>query len=221
MAAKSALLRSHAFLPKLLPFLPHRLISTFPPLSQEPQLEPSPPPSSATPLPANPSTGSPFYNENWRSPQTTAADAASLLPVPGQSVVAACMMAFSETLDLSGLMNLFADYIASQRWKDIESVFEYWVRSLDGFGKPNKPDVNLFNHYLRAKLMLGTDSAQLLDLVQEMQEFGVLPNTASFNLVFESMVKELESIDSQQNESADNKERKAALVAATTQLLDK
>jgi hypothetical protein len=221
MAAKTALFRSRASLPKLLPSVPHRLISTFPPVSQEPQLEPSPPPSSPTPLPPSPSTGSPFYNENWRIPQTTASVAASALPVPGQSVVAGRMMASSETLDLSSLMNLFADYIVSQRWKDIESVFEYWVRSLDGFGKPNKPDVNLFNHYLRAKLMLGADSAQLLDLVQEMQEFGVLPNAASYNLVFESMVKELESINSQQNESADNQERKAALVAAATQLLDK
>lgn len=100
-------------------------------------------------------------------------------------------------------------------------MFEYWVRSLDGFGKPNKPDVNLFNHYLRARLMLGADSAQLLDLVQEMQEFDVVPNAASYNLVFESMVKELGSMNSQQNESGDGQARKAALVAATTQLFDK
>ena len=102
-------------------------------------------------------------------------------------------------MDLSGLLNLFADYMASQRWNDIQSVFEYWVRSLDGFGKPNKPDVNLFNHYLRARLMMGADSALLLDLVQQMQEFDVKPNGASYNLVFESMVKELESINSQQD----------------------
>ncbi|KAF3323375.1 pentatricopeptide repeat-containing protein [Carex littledalei] len=222
MAAKSALLRSHAFLPKLLPSSHLRLISTFPHLSQEPQLEPSPPPSSPTPLPPNPSTGSPFYNENWRNPQPTAAAAASLLPVPGQSVVAAGMIAFSQTMDLSGLLNLFADYMASQRWNDIQSVFEYWVRSLDGVGKPNKPDVNLFNHYLRARLMLGADSALLLDLVQQMQEFDVKPNAASYNLVFESMVEELESINRQQNETGDSQEdRKTALITATTQLFDK
>ncbi|KAJ4815412.1 hypothetical protein LUZ62_027978 [Rhynchospora pubera] len=223
MAAKSALLRSPTFLPKLLPPFPLRLISTSPPLYQEPQLEPSPspPPSSPTPLPPNPSTGSPFYNENWRTPQPTAAAAASLVPVPGQSTAAGHMMAFSQILDLSGIMNLFADYVASQRWNDIKSVFEYWVRSLDESGKPNKPDVNLFNHYLRAQLMLGADSAELLDLVQAMQEFAVLPNAASYNLVFEAMVKELESLNNKQYERADSQSRKTALVEATTKLFDK
>ncbi|KAJ3673109.1 hypothetical protein LUZ60_006483 [Juncus effusus] len=187
MATKTALLRSHTLLPKLL--LPLRLISTSPSLSQQPQpsLEPQP---SSTPLPPNPSTGSPFYHENWRNPTPTASSASHLLPASGQSAAAARLMTFSKTPDLAGLLNLFADWVTHQRWDDIKSLFEYWVRSLDVNGKPNKPDVNLFNHYLRARLMQGSPAQELLDLVDEMKDFEVSPNSASYNLVLKAMFEQ-------------------------------
>lgn len=66
-------------------------------------------------------------------------------------------------------------------------MFEYWTRLLDKSGKPNKPDVNLYNHYLRANLMMGASVAQMLDLVAEMENYAITPNTASYNLVLEAM----------------------------------
>jgi hypothetical protein len=61
----------------------------------------------------------------------------------------------------------------SCRWADTKELFEYWIRSLDRAGKPNKPDVNIYNHYLRANLMTNAMAADLLDLVAQMEEqFG-------------------------------------------------
>lgn len=82
---------------------------------------------------------------------------------------------------------MFGDWMASQRWQDVKDLFEDWVRSLDKNGKPNKPDVNLFNHYIRANLMIGGSAADLLDLLAQMEHFNVSPNTASFNLVLKAM----------------------------------
>ncbi|GAV57437.1 PPR_2 domain-containing protein [Cephalotus follicularis] len=161
-------------------------ISTFTFLSQEPELAES---IQSTLLPPNPATGSPLYNENWRIP----------IPHPGpvnQSLIPAGFLqqtqgprfqALSQTLDASSLMNVFADWMTSRRWSDMKQLFEFWIRSLDKNGKPNAPDVNLYNHYLRANLMSGSTAAELLDLVTHMEDFAITPNTASFNLVLKAM----------------------------------
>ncbi|KAL0921814.1 hypothetical protein M5K25_008924 [Dendrobium thyrsiflorum] len=163
-----------------------RLISGFPFLSQEPYLQEIPP--AASPLPPNPSSGSPFYQENWRNPSVGSAALAghSLVPV-GFDHSSARIMAFSQTLDLASLMSVFADWMLSQRWSDLKQLFEFWIRSLDASGKPNRPDVNLYNHYLRANLMMGASAGELLDLVGQMQEYEISPNTASYNLVLKAM----------------------------------
>ncbi|KAJ7953905.1 Pentatricopeptide repeat-containing protein [Quillaja saponaria] len=162
-------------------------ITTFTFLSQEPQLAESDHIPS-TPLPPNPATGSPLYNENWRSPIPNSSLGQSVIPLgfinqtPNSRI-----QAMSQTMDVQGLMDVFADWMASQRWADLKSLFEVWIRSLDKNGKPNKPDVNLYNHYLRANLMFGASAAELLDLVAQMEDFAITPNTASFNLVLKAM----------------------------------
>ncbi|XP_038983464.1 pentatricopeptide repeat-containing protein At1g26460, mitochondrial [Phoenix dactylifera] len=190
--------RAHALLHKTLnPTTPLRAaISTFPYLSQEPQLQETPSSSAtaAAPLPPNPSTGSPFYQENWRVPNPSpglAIGGQSLVPMGGSA--ATRMMAFSQTLDVASLMNVFADWMTSQRWSDLKQLFEFWIRSLDATGKPNKPDVHLYNHYLRANLMMGATAGELLDLVAQMQEYQIAPNTASYNLVLKAMYQARES----------------------------
>ncbi|KAH7569994.1 hypothetical protein JRO89_XS05G0029900 [Xanthoceras sorbifolium] len=171
-------------------------ISTCTALSQEPQLAESTQPS---PLPSNPATGSPLYNENWRNPvQNLAGTAQSLVPLeflkhsPNSRI-----QAMSQMMDGQALMNVFADWMTSQRWSDMKQLFELWIRSLDKNGKPNKPDVSLYNHYLRANLMMGATAADLLDLVAQMEDFSILPNTASFNLVLKAMhqAKETEAAE--------------------------
>ncbi|XVF03219.1 hypothetical protein REPUB_Repub04eG0242600 [Reevesia pubescens] len=169
-------------------------ISTFPFLSQEPQLAESTPstqPTQTTPLPPNPASGSPLYNENWRNPKATqnpTSLAQSLIPLgflsqtPGHRI-----QYLSQTLDAPALMNHFADLMTQQRWTDVKELFEFWVRSLDKNGKPNKPDVNLYNHYLRANLMMGASAVDLLDLVTQMDDFAIVPNTVAFNLVLKAM----------------------------------
>ncbi|KAG0485476.1 hypothetical protein HPP92_009331 [Vanilla planifolia] len=162
---------------------PLRHISASPFLSQEPQLQDIP-----TPLPPNPSSGSPFYQENWRKPSSSpeALGGHSLVPL-GFDHSSARIMAFSQTLDLASLMSVFADWMLSQRWSDLKQLFEYWIRSLDASGKPNRPDVNLYNHYLRANLMMGASAGELLDLVAQMEEYEISPNAASYNLVLKAM----------------------------------
>ncbi|GMY25859.1 pentatricopeptide repeat-containing protein At1g26460, mitochondrial [Fagus crenata] len=177
-------------------------ITTFTFLSQEPQLaesthSSSPPPSSTTPLPPNPASGSPLYNENWRSPipiQKPNSNS-SLMPLGFlQQSPSSRIQALSQTLEVESMMNVFADWMASQRWADTKELFEYWIRSLDRAGKPNKPDVNIYNHYLRANLMTNATAADLLDLLAQMEDYAIVPNTASFNLVLKAMYKAKETV---------------------------
>ncbi|KAJ8548009.1 hypothetical protein K7X08_021245 [Anisodus acutangulus] len=185
------LIRSRPLIRKLTTY---KSITTVPFLSQEPQLAGTPP-ETTTPLPPNPSFGSPLYNENWRSPfaaTTTTTpvvpSASSIVPLPflRQSPVER-IEAISQTLDVHGLMNLFADWMTTQRWEEMKQLFEFWIRSLDGNGKPNIPDANLFNHYLRANLMMGGTADDLLGLAAQMEDYGLVANTASHNLILKSM----------------------------------
>ncbi|KAB1999763.1 hypothetical protein ES319_D12G183300v1 [Gossypium barbadense] len=94
-------------------------------------------------------------------------------------------------------MNHFADLMIQQCWIDVKELFEFWVRSLDENGKPNKFDVNLYNHYLRANLMIGASAGDLLDFVAQMDDFELVPNLASFNLILKAMrqAKETEAAE--------------------------
>ncbi|CAN8291533.1 unnamed protein product [Cochlearia groenlandica] len=150
----------------------------------------------STPLPPNPATGSPLYSENWRSPIPTSPSSFtnSLVPMGFlNQAPSARVRSLAESHDISSLLNMFADWTASQRWSDMKQIFEFWVRSLDKFGKPNKPDVNLYNHYLRANLMMGAPAGDMLDLVVLMKDFSVAPNTASYNLVLKAMYQARET----------------------------
>ncbi|XP_057448503.1 pentatricopeptide repeat-containing protein At1g26460, mitochondrial-like [Lotus japonicus] len=162
-----------------------RTIATFPFLSQEPELaEPTPNPNpAASPLPPNPASGSPLYGENWRNPNPRPSASSSTIAPLGYTG----RTTLSESYDSLELQNLFGEYMASQKWDEVKDLFEAWVRSLDKNGKPNMPDVNLYNHYLRANLMIGASAAELLDILAQMDDFNVVPNTASFNLVLKSM----------------------------------
>ncbi|KAF2325459.1 hypothetical protein GH714_028879 [Hevea brasiliensis] len=175
-------------------------ISTFTFLSQEPQLatEPTrsdPIPTTTTRLPPKPASGSPLYNENWRNPMPNSSPGGQSLITFGflQQTLAGRIRSMSQNLDLNDLLNVFADWMSWQRWPDVKQLFEFWIRSLDKNGKPNKPDVNLYNHYLRANLMMGATAGDMLDLVARMEEYGLLPNTASFNLVLKAMYQARET----------------------------
>uniref|UniRef100_A0A453B5N3 PROP1-like PPR domain-containing protein n=1 Tax=Aegilops tauschii subsp. strangulata TaxID=200361 RepID=A0A453B5N3_AEGTS len=100
------------------------------------------------------------------------------------------MAAFSAARSAADLKETFAAWMTEQHWEDMKQLFESWVRSLDAAtGKPNRPDVDLFNHYLRANLMSGALPHEMLDLADQMREFDLAPNTASYNLVLKTMVK--------------------------------
>ncbi|CAN6199693.1 unnamed protein product [Urochloa humidicola] len=183
-AATSLLLRRNRN-PQLL--LLRAAISSSRALPQQAELSPDP-----APLPPNPSTGSPFYGENWRNPAAAHPPSSFLPAVVGGSPFGAHnrMTVFSDT---AGLKDTFAKWMAEQRWEDMKQLFDSWVRSLDAAtGKPNRPDVDLFNHYLRANLMSGALPGEMLGLADHMREFEVEPNTASYNLVLKSMVTALE-----------------------------
>ncbi|KAL4574323.1 hypothetical protein LXL04_021152 [Taraxacum kok-saghyz] len=170
-----------------------KFITSYAFLSQEAQLAeqpPSPPRVSTSPLPPNPATGSPLYNENWRNPipNISSSTSPSLIPLGfSQQHPSSRIEALSQTLDGDAIMNVFADWMTSQRWSDIKQLFEFWIRSLDNNGKPNKPDVSLYNHYLRANLMMGASAGELMDFVAQMEDYKISPNTASFNLVLKAM----------------------------------
>lgn len=200
---------------------PSRSITTTPSLLQQTELEITTPaqndsapqttplPSRATPLPGVPqpqAAGSTLYQENWINPASSDPVAPqSLIPIglssehrlvrpaPYDERSATRLQMFSQSLDLPNILNVFADWMTSQKWSDIKELFELWLRSLDQAGKPNKPDINLYNHYLRANLMIGASAGELLDLVAQMGDYGILPNTASFNLVLKAMYQARES----------------------------
>ncbi|KAF5443423.1 hypothetical protein F2P56_035978 [Juglans regia] len=175
-----------------------KTISTFIFLSQEPQLAEAthPQPAAAsTPLPPNPASGSPLYNENWRNPIPNSSLTQSPIPLGFlHQSPSSRFQALSQIHDVHSLVNVFTDWMTSQRWDDMKQLFEFWLRALDKAGKPNKPDVNLYNHYLRSNLMTDATTAELLDLVAQMEDYAVLPNTASFNLVLKAMYKAKETV---------------------------
>lgn len=190
-AAASLILRRHRN-PHLL--LLRAAISSSRALPQQAEL--SPDPAASAPLPANPSTGSPFYGENWRNPAASTPPSSLLPTVVGGNPFGAQhrLSAYSDTQDAAALKETFSKWMAEQRWEEMKHLFDYWVRSLDpATGKPNRPDVDLFNHYLRANLMAGALPHEMLDLADHMREFEVEPNTASYNLVLKSMVAAQES----------------------------
>ncbi|KAF7809045.1 pentatricopeptide repeat-containing protein [Senna tora] len=196
MASQMAILARTRSLIKTLRSSSVRTITTSNFLSQEPQLaEPTTLPS-PTPLPPNPASGSPLYNENWRSPISPSLSHA-VIPLGFNREPGHRIQSMSQIHDAESLMNVFADWMASQKWADITHLFEVWVKSLDKNGKPNKPNVNLYNHYLRANLMLGASAGDLLDLLAQMESFEIIPNTASFNLVLKAMYQARESVAAQ------------------------
>ncbi|KAH6763089.1 Tetratricopeptide repeat superfamily protein [Perilla frutescens var. hirtella] len=184
-----------AFLAKSRPYIRRqslKSISTFIHLQQEPQLE-EPPASFPPPLPPNPAAGNPRYSENWRNPSAALAGDGALIPLGLgflQQTQGSRMQMLSQSLDSESLMNQFADWMTTQRWEDMKQLFEFWSRSLDKNGKPNRPDVNLYNHYLRANLMIGATAAELVDLVMQMDDYRIVPNAASFNLALKAMQKD-------------------------------
>ncbi|XP_065860563.1 pentatricopeptide repeat-containing protein At1g26460, mitochondrial [Euphorbia lathyris] len=174
---------------------PIKSISTFTFVSQQAELsaEPIHADPTAVPLPPNPASGSPLYNENWRNPIMSSSSSIIPLGHLGRSQPAR-MQHMSQSLDLNSLMNTFADWMTSQRWSDMKQLFEFWIRSLDKMGRPNKPDVHLYNHYLRANVMMGANIVDLLDMVAQMEDYGISPNTASFNLVLKAMHQARETV---------------------------
>ncbi|XP_042529426.1 pentatricopeptide repeat-containing protein At1g26460, mitochondrial-like [Dipodomys spectabilis] len=93
----------------------------------------------------------------------------------------------AQAMDATGLLNLFAEWMTSLRWAEMKQYFELWIRSLDWNGKPNRPTVELYNYYLRANLMMGAPAGDMLDLVAKMEDFVIVPNTTSYNLVLKAM----------------------------------
>ncbi|KAL5723123.1 hypothetical protein ACHQM5_006557 [Ranunculus cassubicifolius] len=189
------LIKNRTFIKSLYP----RTISTFTHLYQQPQL------STESPLPPNPSLGAPIYNESWRNPNSTSTSTSSpaeltqsLVPlIFNQHTPAARIQALSQTLDSTAISSVLGDWMASNRWMDMIQLFEFWIKCLDRNGKPNKPDVGLFNQYLRAHLMSGMSAGELIDQLKHMELLQIVPNTASFNLVLKAMYAENETVAAQ------------------------
>ncbi|KAG8079860.1 hypothetical protein GUJ93_ZPchr0007g3048 [Zizania palustris] len=197
-ATTSRLLRRHhPRHPAAFPLLLRAAISSSRALLQQPEFSPdtAAAPDSA-PLPPKPSSGSPFYGENWRNP-AAANPSSSLLPAivaTGPFDAHGRTAVYSSTSGAAELKENFAEWTAEQRWEEMKRLFEFWVRSLDAAtGKPNRPDVDLFNNYLRANLMSGATPVEMLDLAEQMREFEITPNTASHNLILKSMVQAQEA----------------------------
>lgn len=91
------------------------------------------------------------------------------------------------------MLNLFGKKTAAGEWGDLKGLFEGWVRELDRDGKPNRPTVEMWNHYLWANLMSGASAADLLDVVAQMEDYAVEPNTASFNVVLRALFMAVEA----------------------------
>ncbi|KAL6537853.1 hypothetical protein OROMI_025496 [Orobanche minor] len=165
-------------------------ISTFVHLRQEAQLAGPPPPR--MPPPSMPDSGGRRIVISATSPGISAAQ----LPISLGFLrlnSAAEMQSLAQKLDVKGVMDQFAGWMTAQRWADVKELFELWVRYLDNSGKPNRPDANLYNQYLRANWMMGASVGEMLDLVAKMEDYGILPNSSSFNLALKAMQQAGES----------------------------
>ncbi|VFQ72380.1 unnamed protein product [Cuscuta campestris] len=164
----------------------HRCIATFPFLSQEAQLaevsSAAIPPPAAAALPPNPVSGSQMYTNNRLHSGSTIVPLSLM-----QQSASHRIQSLAHTLDAQGLIDYFSNWMTESKWMDLKQLFEFWIRSQDKNGKPNKPDVNLYNHYLRANLMLELPVKDLITLVHHMEDFGLLPNAASQNLILKAM----------------------------------
>lgn len=163
---------------------------------KEAQLLDVPPPSPQISMPPNPASGSPMYEENWRNANSSYSPVAGAAAMPaylGFLQSGSSLHNLASMLDAKGLKDQFAKWTTEQRFADLKQLFELWIKSLDHSGKPNKPDVDLYNHYLRANLMTWASTMQLIGLVEQMAHYGIEPNTASFNLVLKSMQQGNES----------------------------
>ncbi|GER31850.1 pentatricopeptide repeat-containing protein [Striga asiatica] len=163
-----------------------RFISTFFHLRQESQLPEPPPPR--LPPPSFTAPGSWGSNFSSTSPGVSAAQIPISLGFLRMNSRAEVQM-MSQTFNTKDLMDQFAKWMTSLRWADVKELFELWVKALDSSGKPNKPDVNIYNQYLQANLLLGASVSEMLNLVAQMDDYGLLPNTASFNLVLKAMLQ--------------------------------
>ncbi|CAL9200927.1 unnamed protein product, partial [Musa hybrid cultivar] len=121
--------RSHSIFPKSLAAAPLlRCISAFPFLFQEPQLqEPLPPTLPQLPRSPQPRHWEPLLPRELAEPDPRTrcrsfVGGRSLVPMGLPAT--ARTMAFSQTLDVSSLMNVFADWMTSQRWSDLKQLFE-------------------------------------------------------------------------------------------------
>ncbi|XP_063939654.1 pentatricopeptide repeat-containing protein At1g26460, mitochondrial isoform X2 [Daucus carota subsp. sativus] len=138
-------------------------ISTSPFLSQQPQpLSPDPP----TPAPSSQTSSA-----TWTHPPGSTH---SLVPLDFLQTHVVKLERIAESLDLESIKELFADWMTLQKWHDMKKVFEHWSSCYDKNGKLNKPDVGLYNHYLKANLMLKASPSQLLELVSGMESLGNL-----------------------------------------------
>ncbi|KAL6538759.1 hypothetical protein OROMI_025085 [Orobanche minor] len=163
-------------------------ISTFVHLRQEAHLAGPPPPR--TPPPSMP--GGQRIVISAASPGISAAQIPISLGFLRLNS-AAEMQSLAQKLDVKGVMDQFAGWMTAKRWADLKELFELWVRSLDNRGKPNRPDANLYNQYLRANWMMGASVGEMLVLVAKMEDYGILPNSSSFNLALKAMQQAGES----------------------------
>lgn len=168
-----------------------RFTSTTAHIHQEIQLA-EPPPPQQTPLPPNPASGSPLYKDNWRNATLSGYPAVDAATVPVSLGFlrldsTSQLQSLAQMLDANGLMDQFAQWMTLKRWADVKQLFELWIKCLDNRGTPNKPDVNLYNQYLQANFKMEASAGLLLDLVMQMDDFGIVPNTASFNIVLKAM----------------------------------
>ncbi|PIA63046.1 hypothetical protein AQUCO_00200821v1 [Aquilegia coerulea] len=188
----SILIKTRLFLKSLNP----RSISTFTYLYQEPQLaEPLPSSSttsssldntSSSPLPPNPFSSTRNLNPFPSSDLTN-----SIIPIGFQGTK---ILEISRTNDVHSLKEKFADWITLKKWNEMKQTFEMWIRCFDKNGERNKPDVDLYNHYLRANLESGVSAGELIDLIAQMEDCNITPNTASYNIVLEAMFHALETV---------------------------
>ncbi|KAK1379475.1 Pentatricopeptide repeat-containing protein [Heracleum sosnowskyi] len=177
MAMNKIFNRSRPLLLKTLNPIFFKPISTSPFLSQQPQYLISDPP---TP-PFEPTH---ISSDNRRN---SSGLTQSLVPLEFVKPRELMLKEMAESLDLEGIKEMFADWMTMQRWDDMIDMFEVWVSGYDKNGNPKKPDLDLFNHYLRANLMKRKSPDRMLDLLMMIQGYNLKANTASFNLILKSM----------------------------------
>ncbi|BBM99999.1 protein MpPPR_7 [Marchantia polymorpha subsp. ruderalis] len=98
------------------------------------------------------------------------------------------------SLSLEFLGREMSNLLSLGKLEETIRLFEEWVKSPGLDGKPKVPNLMVYNLLLHAKLRIGADPRNLLQVLKEMEMSGINPNLLTFNFLLRAIFRHRDSI---------------------------